>query len=387
MFGNGRPRFLLLTTGYPRDGDLYQNAFIHRRVVKYQQAGMAVRVFWLWPPCKAAERYTFDGVQVVKGNHEVLGRELAAAAGTWQAALLHFIDPEMLRLLGRHEPDLRAIVWIHGVETEGCRRRLFNVRGPKGVVATVRRLPYIRRQRALLRRVYEGRDLGRRVDVVFVSTWYRENVAEADVGVAARCGHVIPNFVDEELFAHVPKVAADARRVLSVRPFTHRKYANDLMVKAVVQLTNAEATRDLEFTIVGDGPLWDSTTRPLQALANVTLQRRFLTHAEMSAMHRCHGVFLCPTRLDSQGVSMGEAMASGLVPVTNSVTAIPEFVDPECGKLARPGDHRGLARAVTELAVNPEDFTVMSRRAAERVRAQCGHAATIQRELDLMCAE
>src|SRR5690606_14305978 len=39
------------------------------------------------------------------------------------------------------------------------------------------------------------------------------------------------------------------------------------------------------------------------------------------------GVFLVPTRMDAQGVSMCEAMASGLLIVSSNNTAIPEFVD------------------------------------------------------------
>ena len=51
-------------------------------------------------------------------------------------------------------------------------------------------------------------------------------------------------------------------------------------------------------------------------------------------MHKKNGIFMVPTRLDSQGVSRDEAMSSGLVPITNNVAAIPEFVDDTCGMLA-----------------------------------------------------
>ena len=37
-----------------------------------------------------------------------------------------------------------------------------------------------------------------------------------------------------------------------------------------------------------------------------------------------NGIFICPTRQDAQGVSMCEAMSSGLVPITLYNTAIPE---------------------------------------------------------------
>lgn len=378
-----RPRYVLLTTGYPSSDDLYCNAFIHRRVLEYERAGLDVHVLWLWHPTAEREAYTYEGVSVVKGNAAILAEELAAHAGGWRAGLLHFAEPAMFDLLDRHEPDLPVIVWIHGVETEGWRRRLFNVRGVRPLLGLVRRLPRARRQMAFIRRLYGG-GLGRPVDVVFVSAWYRREVAEADAGVAAQRGHVIPNFIDEALFHYERKDPEQARRVLSIRPFTHHKYANDLTVAAILQLAKLPDFDTLSFTVIGAGPLWQETTRPLRDFANVRLEERFLRQAEVAAAHQEHGIFLCPTRLDSQGVSMGEAMASGLVPVTNGITAIPEFLDEASGVLVPAEDAAALARGITDLVAEPERFLQLSASAAARARRQCGRAATIQRELELL---
>ena len=62
-------------------------------------------------------------------------------------------------------------------------------------------------------------------------------------------------------------------------------------------------------------------------------------------------------------------MASGLVPVTNAIAAIPEFVSPESGFLCEPENARELAASLETLYENPKLFERMSRAAAIEVRA------------------
>jgi glycosyltransferase involved in cell wall biosynthesis len=76
-------------------------------------------------------------------------------------------------------------------------------------------------------------------------------------------------------------------------------------------------------------------------------------------------------------------MSSGLVPVTNAVAAIPEFVDDSCGILAAADDAGGLAAGIEMLYENPLLFEEMSKRAAERVRRQSDSQLIVSRELNL----
>ena len=85
--------------------------------------------------------------------------------------------------------------------------------------------------------------------------------------------------------------------------------------------------------------------------------------------------------MDTQGVSRDEAMASGLVPVTNAVAAIPEFVDATCGVLAPAEDAHELAEGLLAIIRDPRLFANMSAAAAQRVRRQSAHDAVIQREM------
>ena len=88
--------------------------------------------------------------------------------------------------------------------------------------------------------------------------------------------------------------------------------------------------------------------------------------------------------MDSQGVAWDDAMASGLVPITNNVAAIPEFVDSECGILVEPENAKLLADAIEFLYKNPDEFMRISKNAAQRVRKQCDFCQTIGKEIDLI---
>ena len=136
--------------------------------------------------------------------------------------------------------------------------------------------------------------------------------------------------------------------------------------------------------IIGDGPLFDELIKPIKHFTNVKYQKTFLQHRQIAKIHKNYGIFLIPTRMDSQGVSRDEAMASGLVPITNNVAAIPEFVDSECGILVEPENTKLLADAIEFLYKNPDEFMRLSRNAAQRVRKQCDFCQTIGKEIDLI---
>jgi glycosyltransferase involved in cell wall biosynthesis len=77
-------------------------------------------------------------------------------------------------------------------------------------------------------------------------------------------------------------------------------------------------------------------------------------------------------------------MSTGLVPITNAVSAIPEFVDSSSGILAPGEDYMAMAAGIDRLYWNPQYFLELSRNAAARVRAQSAAEFTIDRELNLI---
>ena len=274
---------------------------------------------------------------------------------------------------------------MHGFEAEAWHRRWFNFTESSGQIraALAKRDRYHSDQLQLMAWLMSTTELD--VSVVHVSDWFRRNVVEPDVGVPTRRAHIIPNVVDGELFPYREKSDDDRLHILSIRPYASRKYANDQTVAAIVALSTRPYFSRLRFTIRGEGPLFPETVAPLHSFANVSVHEGFLPQHEIAELHSGHGVFLAPTRFDSQGVSMCEAMASGLVPVTTDIAAIPEFVKHRhTGLLAPPEDATALADLIETLYYNPELFHRLSSTTARRVREQCGADATVRREIELI---
>src|SRR5690606_43857 len=141
---------------------------------------------------------------------------------------------------------------------------------------------------------------------------------------------------------------------------------------------------DLEITVRGFGRHFQENAALLRHLPHVEIQQRYSSPAEMAALHYDNGVFLCPSRWDTQRVMLRQAMASGMVAVANPVAAIPEFTDSRSSILANPDDPAAFAAAVWHLVENPALMPVVSETAMARVREQCGREATIDKEIQLI---
>lgn len=376
-------KLLLICNAYPSNADLYRNGFIHRRVKEYQALGTEVEVFYNHQPVTNKYTYLFDGVSVTVGNDEALFRTVTESE--YAAYLVHFAEPSRIEPLIRAKIRQPVIVWIHGFEAEAWHRRWFNFVDSKDSIleALAKKEHYYSSQNEFLGDLIRERPLN--LTFVNISNWFRSMVVEPDLGVEFVDDYVIPNLIDENIFPYREKKKNDRFNLLSIRPFASYKYANDITVEAIQILSNRPFFPRLHFTLVGDGRFFSEITNPLRAFKNVQLNKKFIKQTDISKLHEANGVFISPTRFDSQGVSMCEAMSSGLVPVSTDISAIPEFVQHgESGLLVPPESPRALADAIEELYFDPELYARLSISAAKNVRQLCGRRATTDRELSLI---
>ena len=370
---------LLVAKQYPAYDDLYRYGFVHSRVRAYREAGTTVDVLRLNAdePCSFRE---FEGTDVVQGDRDLL--DLALREGGYGHVLVHLLDAAMWETLERHLDRVKLTVWVHGAEIQAWQRRAFEFDGLDPDEVT-RRKALSEQRSDFWRRIL--RDPHPNLTLVFVSRYVADEAA-ADLGIdlARVRHHVIHNFIDGSLFSYRAKDPSMRHRILSIRPYASRAYGNDLMVEAIHRLADRPFFPELAFRIIGDGELFEATTASLAAYPNVSVERRFLPQAQIASLHAEYGVFLCPTRMDTQGVSRDEAMASGLVPVTNRVAAVPEFADDQCAMLAAAEDAGQLAAAIEALHLDASRFQALSAAAALRVRLDRGLQQTIARELALI---
>ena len=371
---------LVVTNNYPSYDEKYRNGFLHSRILKYKEEGLESDIFVLKEGTKVVYR-EYEGSRIISGGKEALSTILTS--NSHSTILVHFLDSHMWDVLKGNLEDRKVLIWVHGSEIQPWHRRTFNYETEeeldKAKIESSKRMEF---WRPLLN------DLPSNVKLIFVSKYFAGEVMEdTGVNIPLNKYEIIHNPIDTEQFNYIRKNPEQRLKLLTIRPFASHKYANDLTVKAILKLSKTKEFNNIQIMIVGDGKLFDQTLKPLHKFENITIHRGFLSHAQIGDLHKEYGVFLTPTRMDSQGVSRDEAMSSGLVPITTSVTAIPEFVDSESGILVPGEDYKAMADAIIRLVNDPVLFDKLSSGAAERVRQQSRSQKIISAEIKLITSE
>jgi len=368
---------LVISNNYPSYDEKYKNGFLHSRLVKYRELGIHVDMFVLKKGAELNFR-EYEGVDVMTGSQKALS--IILQQNQHKKIAVHFLDHEMWGPIKKHHGNREILIWVHGAEIQPWHRRIFNYENDgqlqKAKVESEKR---VRFWKPILNEPLE------KLKFIFVSQYFADEVME-DYGVklSAETYEIIHNPIDTAKFQYHAKPDSQRKKLLSIRPYASKKYANDLTVKALIELSKKKFFDELEIMIIGDGKLFESTLKPLLQFDNIKIKRGFLSHDEIANIHKEYGVFITPTRMDSQGVSRDEAMASGLIPITNSVTAIPEFVDKDCGILVDGEDYTAMASGIERIYSNPDEFQRLSKNAAKRVRNQSDSIIIIERELRIL---
>lgn len=368
---------LVLTKQYPEYSDLYRYGFLHSRVKEYKAQNLDFEVFKISEHVNIEYR-EFEGIDVLSSDYHFLDSLLQQ--NSIKKIIVHFIDHKIWNVLKKYVGSINIYIWIHGAEIQPWFRRAVRFESQSSL-AKAKKASDVAQQMWL--EIFEA--MSEKLRLIFVSE-YLANEVQNDLGCRLDRNFIsiIPNYINNNFFAYVEKNEAARRRILSIRPYASMIYGNDLSVKAVQILAKEPFFNDFEFKFVGDGPMFESTLEPIKDFANVTLQKGFVTQSEIAALHREYGVFLVPSRMDTQGVSRDEAMSSGLVPVTSRVAAIPDFVDENCALLAAPENAFELAEGIKTLYLEPAKYLTMSAAAAKQVRTISGYEQTIAREIKLI---
>lgn len=375
----GKSKTLVLTKQYPAYDDLYRYGFLHSRIRAYKKAGVNVDVFRISSDaCKPYRE--FEDVDVVSGGASLLDATLRS--GQYKHVLVHILDENMWKVLSKYIDKIKVTVWIHGSEIQVWQRREFEFELMSSEeVLRQKKLSDKRTKfwKTLISEQYKN------LQFVFVSNYFRKEV-EQDLNCLFpdQQTFIIHNYIDSGIFQYNNKSIDDRLKILSIRSYDSYKYANDITARVILELSQREFFDKLKFTIIGAGKLFDSTNAQLSKFSNVTLIKKFLTHLEIAEIQKSFGIFLNPTRWDSQGVSRDEAMSSGLVAITTNVAAIPEFVDNNCAVIVPPEDYKAIAKEVERLYNNPKRFLELSKAGSLRVRQQSNLEQTIAKEILLI---
>jgi glycosyltransferase involved in cell wall biosynthesis len=148
----------------------------------------------------------------------------------------------------------------------------------------------------------------------------------------------------------------------------HEQKGLDVLLKSLPQVLSHHK---VVLNIIGTGPRLPQ----YQALAGELGIREhvrflgFVEHQQMPRQYQQVDLFVLPSRRESFGLVLAEAMACGLPVVATTAGAIPEVVeDGVTGVLVPPDDPEALANAVVSLLSDPQRMKAMGKAGAERVR-------------------
>ncbi len=367
-------RVLILTQQYPKEADIYRNGFVHTRVKRYlNETSDNYEVFVL---NNRNNKYVYEQVNVQEGTADKL-REILDNK-TYDKIIIHFLTWQMIPVLIEEKfIKIKKLIWVHGYEALSWKRRMFNIFSSDFI-------KYIYYNELQLRYYRKYLSYDTNSTFVFVSEWMK-NIAEKDIKAKFSNYEILPNGIDTKKFNFLPKQHL-RKNILMIRPFNSRKYATDIACKALELLSNEKNFSEYSITIVGEGQYFEKDTRIISQYDNVHLINRFLTSDEIVQLHSENGIFLCPTRQDAQGVSMCEAMSSGLVAVASNNTAIPEFVDDGLnGLLCKNAND--ICSAIIKISNDDTSFDNISRNARKRILEKCDLNEIVWRELKLIDGE
>lgn len=360
--------FILLSNGYPSKEKLYDNAFIHRRVIEYIHRGFEGIVLVIRPEHEKLNKYSYEGVTVYEVNHikatQIIQKNQSSKL------FIHFIDPYIMKSIRNANHCYEIYTWVHGTEALSWKRRLFNLRpNVKQILSFVKYIVVNQRQMKFMNRVINDNNLN--MKFIFVSNWMKVILEQdAKVSIPSNKYTIIPNIVDENLFKFKEKDNNMRFKVLSIRPYTSRKYANDISVKVVKELSKKKYFSQFEFTFFGNGFMFEKILRPIMHFENVRINKCFLSQQEIVNQHEKHGIILAPTRQDAQGVSMCEAISSGLIPIVSNNSAIPEFTNDKFAYLCENVDD--FVRAFDRIYEESDEFKQKSRIGSDFINEKCG---------------
>ncbi len=300
----------ILTRSFITSEDLYSNKYVYNRICKYKEDGTNVVVY-----TKTLNEYVYDGIKVMPLSMlEAQNQKSLTFTNIHIHSLQHYL------LIGT-TLGVPVTLFSHGVDIFSYHTREHNAHDfdTHSILRLMRN--DVENQENYIRAF---NNTNGRCEIVFCSNWLQnEFMNKTKLNIIPT--RVVNNHIDCDFFEYIEKDFTKIK-FLTIKSFSNHNYANDILVDTIYYLSETyDKFNEMEFTIVGDGKLFEKQTSKIKDFKNVKLEQRFLTSLEIKEYHKNHNVGIYITRADTQGISRLESMASGLLTISTAVQGIPEF--------------------------------------------------------------
>ena len=144
--------------------------------------------------------------------------------------------------------------------------------------------------------------------------------------------------------------------------------------------------KEVSLDVYGQGKLYQSYLKLInKTKSNTDLKVGALSHSEIPKLLSKYSLFIAPSRVEAQGVSMCEAMSCGLPIIASNIGGIPEFVrDGVDGFLVNSNDPKALFEAIKKLVSDKDLLIRLGKNARENVMNVCSGKIVLEKEISIL---
>jgi glycosyltransferase involved in cell wall biosynthesis len=194
-----------------------------------------------------------------------------------------------------------------------------------------------------LRSQVQRRDIKRASRVICISSRFRDHLV-ADYGLAKEKARVIPNPIDLGSFVPAAKPDASPIRMLFIGRISVRKG-----IERLVTLSHRldDLTGTVELEVIGGPTLWSDYRKLLEDLNHrIAKYSGHLGAAQLRKRLSSADLLIQPSLFEPFGLTVGEALASGVPVVVTEEVGAGEGVSSKCCERIPPGDDDAFEKAV-----------------------------------------
>lgn len=340
-------KLAIITTRYPQKDNPYNHMFVHVRAKYFKAKDVDVQVF---VPSSQNTTYEYEGINVKL----IPSKQIIKEISSFDLSYLHLMNTYFMiksggnviynHIIKNNQP---FAVYIHGSEILRYPDYLFDFKfNPRGILKYL----YVNYWNSInMKKFAHKANNNFKSLFLFPSCWMKNHTEEV-LCVKLKKIEIIPNGIDTDLFEY--KNHYENRfKLLMIRPLSDLKYGFDMAIEIMRHLP-----QEYSLTIYGKGTYEEMCKKKIieYGLTNrVTIINSFIERNELPKIFSNFGGFIATSRFDSQGVIMCEAMAAGLLTISNPVTAIPEFVQDGINGIT-DNSMEAIAKKIMQITDNEE---------------------------------
>ena len=303
---------------------LYKNThgqtFIKTRIKQYLKNGYNVDIISLSFKKKITKKKNYKIYYF--NNYSEIRDFIFNNIYNYNKIFIHFITYQLVRIL-KNFKNLDMCIWIHGIEGQKWNWYKFDLfLKPywfiKHIIYNTVHLHYLNK--------FIKNNI-RNIKFIFVSKWMKKTFCkDLNLNIPKNKLKIIPNPIDSGYFKKFKRSKKTLNNVLIIKNYESYKYAGDITIDYLVEFSKTRIFDKFNFTLIGTGSILEKRIHDIEKFNNIKIINKFINNETLHKYHKTNSIFIYLTRMDSQSVTLSEALSSGLVCISSNNTAIPEYI-------------------------------------------------------------